>query len=314
MTHIRMLGTGHALPDRIITNHDLSSTLDTTDEWIRTRTGIEERRIAQETDRPSDLGTKAALAALEMSGIDVNQIDGILVATSTSAFLFPSTACLIQQQLGAKGFAFDVSAACAGFNYAVHLAHAMISSGSAKHLLVVGVDFMSRTVDWKDRSTCVLFGDGAGAVVLGASHQPGVLYSKIYADGSSSSVLCASSKLYDESIGIAMQGQALFRLAVQHLKSGMQDMIQTLCIDMQRIDWLIPHQANERIIDSAIAGLGFPKERVVLELKKLGNTASASIPIALDRAVRDGRIQRGHYLALESFGGGLTWGCALVIF
>ncbi|MGI9220624.1 MAG: beta-ketoacyl-ACP synthase III [Woeseiaceae bacterium] len=309
MTYSRIAGTGSYLPERVVTNKDLEVTLDTSDEWIAERTGIRQRHIAAEGETSSGMGLIAARRALEMAGIEANEIDLIVVGTTTPDKTFPSNACIIQRQLDVHGVpAFDVQAVCSGFVYALDVANRMIVTGGAKTALVIGTETLSRITNWEDRTTAVLFGDGAGAIVLQASEKPGVLSTHIHADGEFENLL--EVPLGDEFI--AMNGNAVFRKAVSTLGAIARETLATNNLEKSDLDWLVPHQANLRIIAAAAKKLDLPMEQVVVTVDKHANTSAASIPLALDMAVRDGRIQRGQMLLLEAFGGGFTWGSALI--
>ena len=322
MTYSRIAGTGGYLPEKVVTNKDIEKTLETSDEWIRERTGICRRHIAAEGETCSDMGIAAAEKAIEMAGIEVADIDLIIVGTTTPDKVFPSTACIIQRRLGIKGPpAFDVQAACSGFIYALDLADRLIRTGGATTALVIGSEALSRLVDWEDRGTAVLFGDGAGAVVLTASEEQGIISTHMHADGQHEELLHVPAGIalgYDtvrhEKAFIHMNGNAVFKRAVAALGSIAKETLATNGIDKHELDWLIPHQANLRIISAAARKLDMPMDRVVVTVDEQANTSSASIPLALDTAVRDGRIQRGHLLLLEAFGAGFTWGSALIRF
>ncbi len=321
--HTRIIGTGSALPPRIVDNHELVRDLatrgiDTSDEWIVGRTGIRQRHIAAEGVGSSELATEAARHALEAAGVAADDIDLIIVATSTPDFVFPSTACLVQKALGAAGgAAFDVQAVCSGFVYAVAVADSMIRSGLAHRALVVGAEVFSRILDWNDRGTCVLFGDGAGAIVLaGDDRHAGVLAAKLHADGRHETILRTAGNISGGEITghpyLTMDGQAVFKLAVSVLDSVARETLAQAGITMDEVDWLIPHQANVRIMQSTARKLGVPPEKVVVTVDRHANTSAASIPLALDAAVRDGRIQAGQRVLMEGVGGGFTWGAVLV--
>ena len=322
MTYSSIAGTGGHLPEKVVTNKDLEKTMVTSDEWIRERTGICRRHIAAEGETCSDMGIAAAEKAIEMAGIEVADIDLIIVGTTTPDKVFPSTACIIQRRLGIKGSpAFDVQAACSGFIYALDLADRLIRTGGATTALVIGSEALSRVVNWEDRGTAVLFGDGAGAVVLTASEEQGIISTHMHADGQYEELLHVPAGIalgYDtvrhEKAFIHMNGNAVFRRAVAALGSIAKETLATNGIDKHELDWLIPHQANLRIISAAARKLDMPMDRVVVTVDEQANTSSASIPLALDTAVRDGRIQRGHLLLLEAFGAGFTWGSALIRF
>ena len=310
-------GTGHYLPARILTNAELARSVDTSDEWIRTRTGIAQRHIADQGEQTSDLALAAARRALDAAGLAAAQVDLIVVATTTPDMIFPSTACILQAKLGAHGGpAFDVQAVCAGFVYALTIADKMVASGAVRNALVVGAEIYSRILDWKDRGTCVLFGDGAGAVVLLPSQAPGVLASKLHADGAYKDILCVPGHVRDGEVSgrpfVHMDGQQVFKFAVKVLADSAQDALALAGLPMSAIDWLIPHQANLRIIDATARKLGVPPERVVVTVDKHANTSAASIPLALDAAVRDGRIHDGQHVMMLGVGGGFTWGSVLV--
>jgi 3-oxoacyl-[acyl-carrier-protein] synthase-3 len=311
--HSRIVGTGSYLPTQILTNHDLARRLDTNDAWIRTRTGIRERRIAAPSEQTSDLALHAARAALAAAGIAAADVDLIVVATTTPDIVFPSTACILQAKLGvAGGPAFDVQAVCSGFVYALAVADRMVATGGARNALVVGAEVYSRILDWNDRGTCVLFGDGAGAVVLIPSRVPGIMSAHLHADGSQRHILCVPGSLSAGEVAgspfVHMDGQAVFKLAVNVMVQAGNEALAANGVDAGAVDWLIPHQANIRIMDSTAKKLGVPVERVIATVDRHANTSAASIPLALDEAVRDGRVQEGHRLLLIGVGGGFTWG------
>lgn len=311
MSYARIAGTGSYLPEKVVTNKDLEAKMDTSDEWIRERTGIRQRHIAADGERSSDMGFKAAQKALEMAGVDASEIDLIVVGTTTPDKIFPSTACTIQRLLDVHNCpAFDVQAVCSGFVYALDVAHRMIATGGAKTALVVGSETLSRITNWEDRGTAVLFGDGAGAVILQATDEPGILSTHTHADGAYEELLEVP---LDEQF-IRMNGNAVFRKAVGTLGSIARETLATNNVDKADLDWLVPHQANLRIIAAAAKKLDLSMEQVVVTVDKHANTSAASIPLALDIAVRDGRIQRGQMVLLEAFGGGFTWGSALLKF
>lgn len=316
MTYSTILGTGSYLPEKILTNYDLEKMVDTTHDWIVERTGIRQRHIAAGHENAATLAEQAALAALEMAGIAPAKVEMIIVSSTTPHMVFPSTACLLQEKLGAVGCpAFDLNAtACAGFMYALSIADQYIRTGTVKNVLVIGSEIMSRIVDWKDRSTCVLFGDGAGAVLLGASDKPGILSTHLHADGRHKDVLFLplGTRQTPNLETIQMMGNQLFKLAVNTLGHLFDETLEANGLQKSDIDWLVPHQANMRIIEAMAKKLSLPMDRVTITLDKQGNTSSASIPISLDEAIRDGRIQRGQLLMMEGFGGGLAWGSALV--
>ena len=316
----RIAGTGSYLPEKVLTNADLEKMVETSDEWIQTRTGIRERHIAADGQTTSDLGCQAALRALEAAGIDASQLDMIVVGTTTPDLIFPSTACLIQAKLGATGCpAFDVNAACSGFVFALSVADKFIRSGDARHVLVIGAETLTRIVDWNDRTTCVLFGDGAGAVVLKADEETGILSTHLHADGSKKELLWnpvgVSAGFGDSENGrgaILMKGNDVFKYAVKALDSVVDETLHANGLDKADLDWLIPHQANLRIIEATAKRLDMSMDQVIVTVDKHGNTSSASVPMALDHAVRSGRVERGQLLLLEAFGGGFTWGSALL--
>ena len=318
--YARITGTGSYLPGDAVSNTELAARgIDTSDEWIVTRTGIRSRHLAPAGTTASQLGCEAARRALEMAGVEATALDLIIVATSTPDFIFPSTACLIQAQLGNKGAtAFDVQAVCAGFAYALGIAEKFIRSGSHKRALVIGAEVFSRILDWQDRGTCVLFGDGAGAVVLEAAETPGILATAMHADGSYAGILNVPGQISRGQVTgdpfLRMDGQAVFKFAVRVLAEVAQEVCAAAEMDSAEIDWLIPHQANLRIIDATGRKLGIAPEKVVVTVDRHGNTSAASVPLALDEAVRDGRIQRGQKVLLEGIGGGFAWGAALLEF
>ena len=309
MIYSRISGTGSYLPERVMTNTELEQMVETTDQWITERTGIRKRHIVGEQENTCDLAEHAARQALAAAAIEPQQIDLIIVATTTPDRTFPSTACLLQQRLDIHGpAAFDIQAVCTGFVYALGVADKFIRSGSARRALIVGADSLSRIIDWTDRSTCVLFGDGAGAVVLEASDEPGILSTHLHADGKYNELL----HVPQDSQYIHMQGNEVFKVAVNTLGRIVDETLAANHMHKDDIDWLVPHQANIRIIAATARKLKMPMERVVVTVDEHGNTSAASIPLALDVAVRDGRIKRGETLLLEAFGGGFTWGSALM--
>ena len=315
----RIAGTGSYLPPKCVSNEELAVTVETSDEWIRSRTGIRQRYIAEGSQSSSDLGAEAAKAALAAAGLQASDIDLIIVATSTPDFIFPSTACLIQNKIGAKGCpAFDVQAVCSGFVYAMTIADKFIKSGSTRHALVIGAEVFSRILDWKDRTTAVLFGDGAGAVVLSAESKPGILATALHADGAHSGILSVPGNVNrGEIVGspfLQMDGPAVFKFAVRVLDEVGREALGACGLAPADVDWLIPHQANVRILEAAAKRLGIEATRVITTVDRHANTSAASVPLALDCGVRDGRIQRGQKLLLEGVGGGFTWGAALVEF
>jgi len=316
MIFSRIAGTGSYLPAKILTNAELESMVDTTDEWIFARTGIRERHIAAKTEFTSDLGFAAAKQAIEAANIDPQSIDLILVATTTPDRVFPSTACLIQNQLGIKNNcpAFDVQAVCSGFVYALAVADSMIKSGAVKTALVIGAETMSRITDWTDRSNCILWGDGAGAVVLQASNEAGIISTHLHADGSYEKLLNVPSGVSKQEGDktVKMEGNAVFKVAVNTLDQIVDETLTVNGLQKSDVDWLVPHQANIRILQATAKKLDMNMDKVVVTVDKHGNTSAASIPLALDVAVRDGRIRRGDVLLMEAFGGGFTWGSALI--
>ncbi len=320
MTYARIAGTGSYLPERIVTNAELAARVDTSDAWIQTRTGIRQRHIAADGQTTSDLAFEAATRAMAAAGVLATDIDLIVVGTTTPDIIFPSTACLLQHRLGANGCAaFDVNAACSGFVYALGVAEKFIRTGASKCALVVGAETLSRMIDWSDRSTCVLFGDGAGAVVLKPDAETGVLSTHLHADGGYKKLLWnpvgVSAGFTDEpnhGVRVMMAGSEVFKVAVKTLDAVVEETLAANGIAQGDIDWLIPHQANLRIITATAKRLGMPMERVVVTVDRHGNTSAASVPLALDEVVRSGRVQRGDLLLLEAFGGGFTWGSALI--
>ena len=322
MTYSRITGTGGCLPERVLTNAELERMVDTSDEWIRTRTGIRERRIAAPGETTCDLAERAARQALEAAGVAPSELDLIVVATTTPDKVFPSTACLLQARLGVGGCpAFDIQAVCTGFLYGMTVVDQFIRSGTVRRALLVGAETLSRILDWTDRTTCVLFGDGAGAVVLEASGEPGVLSTHIHADGAYEHLLAVDggiSQGYERVAGgnayIRMQGNEVFRVAVNTLGSIVDETLEANGVTRDAIDWLVPHQANVRIISATAKKLKLPMDRVVVTVDVHGNTSAASVPLALDTAVRDGRVQRGQRLLLEAFGAGFTWGAAYLVY
>lgn len=318
MQYAKILGTGSYLPSNRVSNVDLTAKVDTSDEWITTRTGIKFRHIAAENEKTSDLAVAAARQALDAAGIQGDEIDLIIVATATPDMQFPSTATIVQQKLGISNScpAFDVQAVCAGFMYALTTADAYIKSGMAKKVLVIGAEIFSRILDWDDRTTCVLFGDGAGAVVLGASDTPGIIHGKLKADGNYLNLLNVPVQIANGQICgtpyLKMDGPGVFKFAVKMLAKVADEVISEAGYTPEQIDWLIPHQANRRIIEATSKHLGLPMEKVILTVQDHGNTSAASIPLALDYGVRNGQIQRGQKLLLEGIGGGFAWGAVLL--
>ena len=316
MKHSRIVGTGSYLPEKILSNADLEKMIDTTDEWIFTRTGIRERHIVAENEFTSDLAVKAALQAIEVAQISPNDIDLIIIATTTPDRTFPSTACLVQEKLGIRNNcpAFDIQAVCSGFVFALATADNFIKSGAAKRALVIGADTMSRITDWKDRGNCILWGDGSGAVVLEASDDVGVISTHLHANGSYADLLMVEKGVSNQSglNTITMEGNAVFKVAVNTLDAIVDETLEANGMAKSDINWLVPHQANIRILQSTAKKLGMSMDQVVVTVDKHGNTSAASIPLALDVAVRDGRIKRGETILMEAFGGGFTWGSVLM--
>lgn len=316
----RIAGVGSYLPGAPVSNNDLIQRgVDTSDEWVVSRTGIKSRHLADATVTSSDLAFQASLRALEMAGTAASELDLIIVATSTPDYIFPSTACLLQAKLGNSGaMAFDVQAVCSGFVYAVSIAEKFIRSGSHKKALVVGAEVFSRILDWQDRTTCVLFGDGAGAVVLEASETAGILATAAHADGSHHGILSVPGGVYGGKVFgdpfLRMDGQAVFKFAVRVLSDVAKECCEAAGIASSDVDWLIPHQANIRIIESTAKKLGLDMGKVIVTVDHHGNTSAASIPLALDAAVREGRVRRGQKLLLEGVGGGFTWSAVLLEF
>ena len=317
--YAKIIGTGSYLPSHILTNADLAQRIDTTDEWIVERTGIRERHIAGEGELTSDLAMKAAEKAIEAAGIDANEIDLILVATTTADRVFPSVACIVQAKLGIENRcpAMDVQAVCSGFTYAVSTANAFIQSGQVRTALVIGAETLSRITDWDDRSNCILWGDGAGAVILQASAEPGIISTHLHADGRYQDLLFVDGGVSMKTEGachMRMSGNAVFKMAVNTLDAIVDETLEANGLQKLDIDWLVPHQANIRIIQATGKKLGLPPERVVITVDRHGNCSAASIPLALDTAVRDGRIKSGETVLMEAFGGGFTWGSVLLKF
>jgi 3-oxoacyl-[acyl-carrier-protein] synthase III len=317
----RIAGTGSYLPEKLLTNADLEKMVDTNDEWIVSRSGIRERHIAADGETTGDLAFHAATRALEAAGVDASELDLIVLGTTTPDLVFPSTACLLQHRLGANGCpAFDVNAACSGFIYALSVADQFIRSGQARTALVVGAETLSRMVDWTDRGTCVLFGDGAGAVVLKADAEAGILSTHLHADGGKKELLYNpvgvsvgfDAELPNCGVKVMMAGSDVFKYAVKALDSVVDETLAANGLDKTDLDWLIPHQANLRIIEATAKRLQMSMDRVIVTVDRTGNTSAGSVPLALDEAVRSGRVQRGQLLLLEAFGGGFTWGSALI--
>ena len=317
MIYSRVIGTGSYLPAKVLTNSDLEKIVDTSDEWIHSRTGIRERRIAADDEFCSDLAVKAAQRAMEAARVAREQIDLIVLATSTPDMIFPSTACIVQDKLGIKnGAAFDIQAVCTGFVYALAIADKFVRSGQHKCALVIGSEIFSRILDWNDRGTCVLFGDGAGAVVLKASDTPGVLSTHLHSDGGYRDILCVPGSVAGGKVQghpfLKMEGNAVFKFAVKVLEQVANEALAANGLEKDAIDWMIPHQANTRIIHATARKLHLAQEKVIVTVDRHGNTSAASIPLALDEAVRDGRIRAGQHVLLEGVGGGFTWGSALL--
>jgi 3-oxoacyl-[acyl-carrier-protein] synthase-3 len=315
MTFARIAGTGSYLPERILTNKELEVMVDTSDEWIVSRTGIKERHIAADDEYTSDLALHAARNAIQSAGIKAEDIDLIIVATTTPDRIFPSTACLLQDKLGISNCpAFDIQAVCSGFIYALATANSFIKTGSAKCALVIGAETMSRITDWTDRTNCILWGDGAGAVILKADSETGIISTHLHADGSYSGLLNVPSGISQRegSKTIYMEGNPVFKVAVNTLDAIVDETLATNNLEKSDIDWLVPHQANIRILSSTAKKLGMSMDKVVVTVDVHGNTSAASVPLALDVAVRDGRIKRGETILMEAFGGGFTWGSVLL--
>lgn len=320
LPYSRIAGTGRGLPERILTNQDLEKIVDTTSEWIRSRTGIERRHIAADGETNLDFCEQAAREAMKAADVGTKDIDLVIVGTTTPDQVFPNMGCLLQRRLGIHGCAaFSLEAACTGFIYALSIGDKFIRAGAAKHALIVGGETLSRMTDWTDRSTCVLFGDGAGAVVLEAASEPGIISTHLHADGQYADLLYfpsgVSKRPHDFHARrdfIQMKGNEVFKVAVTKLGEIVTEALAANQLPSERLDWLIPHQANLRIIEATARKLKLPLERVILTIQDHGNTSTASVPMALDVAVRDGRIQRGQTLLLEAFGGGFTWGAALI--
>ncbi|MBE29564.1 3-oxoacyl-ACP synthase [bacterium] len=309
----RIIGTGSYLPPKIVTNFDLEKTIDTSDEWITSRTGIKERRIVT-NENTCDLAFEASINALSMSELKVKDIDLIILSTTTPDKIFPATATILQQRLGASCPAFDMQAVCAGFVFALNTAQQYIENGSAKNILVVGSETMSKIVDWKDRSTAILFADGAGAFVLKADKDKGIKYSKIYSDGNYLTSLHVNNNRINELGTIEMEGNEVFKIAVNKLSELAEETLKACNMTSEDIDWMVPHQANIRILNAIAKRINLPMDKVILTLDKHGNTSAASIPLAMDLGVRDGRIKKGDTLLFEGIGGGFSWGSVLAEF
>ncbi|HPE71090.1 MAG: beta-ketoacyl-ACP synthase III [Candidatus Competibacter phosphatis] len=320
MNHARIIGTGGYLPEKILTNADLEQMIETTADWIVERTGVEERHVAAPGETTCDLAEQASRRALEAAGIEARDIDLIVLGTTTPDHVFPSVATQLQHRLGCHGGpAFDVQAVCTGFVYAMDIARRFIATGATRRALVVGADTFTRIIDWRDRGTCILFGDGAGAVVLEATDEPGIIDSRLHADGRYKELLwvpAGVSSGYDQTqrnaAFVEMRGSEVFKVAVHTLKEIAEQILTANGMTVTDVNWLIPHQANRRILAATAKRLGLPEERMVDCVRLHGNTSAASVPLALDVAVRDGRIQRGDILLLEGFGGGFTWGAVLL--
>jgi 3-oxoacyl-[acyl-carrier-protein] synthase-3 len=318
LMYSKIIGTGSYLPAKVLTNFDLEKIVDTSHDWIVSRSGIVERHFAADNELTSDLAMQASLQAIKAAGISADQIDLVIVATTTPDQIFPSTACILQDKLGIKnhGAAFDMQAVCGGFVYGLNTADLYIRCGQARTALVVGAEVVSRILDWNDRTTCVLFGDGAGAVVLQASETPGIVASKLHADGSHRGMLKAEGNISNGVVQgdpfIKMEGQAVFKFAVKVLSSVVEEVLEENQLQGSDIDWLVPHQANIRIMEATAKKLGLSMDNVIVTVATHGNTSAASIPLALDTAVRDGRIKAGQNILLEAVGGGFTWGAVLI--
>jgi 3-oxoacyl-[acyl-carrier-protein] synthase-3 len=316
LIYSRISGTGARLPDRVVTNHDLEQMVDTTDEWIRTRTGIERRHVAAENETTVDLAEVAARRALEAAGIAPTEVDFIAFGTTTPDLIFPNCGTLLQQRLGCRGGpAFSLETACAGFMYALSIADKYVRAGEVRRALVIGAETLSRITDWSDRATAVLFADGAGAVVLEPSETAGVLSTHLHSDGQYKDLLYCGSGVsagFQARLAISMSGNEVFKIAVTKLGQAVDEALAANGLERGAIDWLVPHQANIRIIQATARKLDLPMERVIVTVQDHGNTSAASVPLALDVAVRDGRIRRGDLLLLEAFGGGFTWSSALI--
>ena len=317
MIHSKIIGTGSYLPAKVVTNYDLEKVVDTSHDWIFSRSGISERHMAADNEMSSDLALQASQRAIKAAGININDIDLIIVATTTPDFIFPSTACVLQDKLGIQtAIAFDIQAVCSGFIYALNTADLYIRGGQARTALVVGAEVLSRILNWDDRTTCVLFGDGAGAVVLQSSDQPGILSTRLHADGSQRCMLNAPGQISGGKIQgepfIKMDGKGVFKFAVKSLSEVAEEVLAEGKMQGSDIDWMVPHQANIRIIEATAKKLGLSMDRVVQTVATHGNTSAASIPLALDTAVRDGRIKPGQHILMEAVGGGFTWGASLI--
>ena len=322
MTYTKIAGTGRYLPEKILTNFDLEKMVDTSDEWIRTRTGVERRHVVRDDETTSDMCVAAAKIAIEDAGVDVTDIDMVLVGTTSPDLIFPNCATLVQHRLGIPACpAIGMEAACTSFIYALTTADKFIKAGEAKCALIIGAECISKLVDWTDRNTCVLFGDGAGAVIVKASDEPGIIATHLGADGQYKELLYypvgASKELHKagtDEVGITMRGNEVFKVAVKTLGNVATEILEKAGVDMDELDWLIPHQANLRIIQATAKRLKLPMEKVILTVQDHGNTSAASVPMALDVGVRDGRVQPGQLVLMEAFGGGFTWGSVLMRF
>jgi 3-oxoacyl-[acyl-carrier-protein] synthase-3 len=318
LMYSKIIGTGSYLPAKVLTNFDLEKIVETSHDWIVSRSGIHERHIAADNELTSDLALQASLRAIEAAAISAEEIDLVIVATTTPDQVFPSTACILQDKLGIKNHcaAFDMQAVCGGFVYAMNTADLYIRGGQAKTVLVVGAEVLSRILDWSDRTTCVLFGDGAGAVVLRASKTPGIVASKLHADGSHRGMLKADGNIRNGEVQgdpfIKMEGKAVFKFAVKVLSEVVEEVLEESNLQDSDIAWLVPHQANIRIMEATAKKLGLSMDNVIVTVATHGNTSAASIPLALDTAVRDGRIKAGQNILLEAVGGGFTWGAVLI--
>jgi 3-oxoacyl-[acyl-carrier-protein] synthase-3 len=317
MKYSRIVGTGSYLPEKVLTNHDLEKMVDTSDEWIRSRSGIRERHIAADGEVASDLAYVAATRAIASAGLTPADIDLVIVATTTPDMVFPSTACILQSKLGIAGCpAFDVQAVCSGFVYAISIANMFICSGQATKALIVGAEVYSRILDWTDRTTCVLFGDGAGAVVLSGSDEPGILATKLHADGSYRDKLSVPGWVCGgKTVGspfVQMDGGSVFKFAVRVFEEMAHEILESAGLTIADVDWFIPHQANIRIMEASARKLKLPMDRLISTVERHGNTSAASIPLALDESVSAGRVKRGDTLLLEGVGGGFTWGGVLL--
>jgi 3-oxoacyl-[acyl-carrier-protein] synthase-3 len=318
MKFSRIAGTGSHLPQRVLTNHEIAARVDTSHEWIVSRTGIESRHVAGENETTSELAFHASRKAMQAAGVEAGEIDLIIVATTSGDMMLPSTACLLQARLGARPgiAAFDVQAVCTGFVYALSVARGLLAGGQYRCALVVGAETLTRFLDWNDRNTCVLFGDGAGAAILKPSEEPGILSSHLHADGNLSGILRLTGGFAGGQIRnnpfVEMDGQAVFKVAVRALEECAREALDHNGYQASDLDWLVPHQANLRIINTAAERLGVPMQRVVTTVQKHGNTSAASAALALDEAVRDGRVRPGHLVMLQGVGGGMTWGSVLL--